>query len=94
MRNNKSKSTLFGIASSILSDIENDTRLKNALIEQGTRKECRFTIIINRNEKECQVHIDHATIVNSISKRIMESNVELEKIMNELGLKQKQDYEL
>ena len=94
MRNNMSKSTSFEIAASILRDIENDTILKNALIEQGTRKECIFTIIINGNEKECQVHIDHDAIVNSISQRIRESNVELEKIMNELGLKQKQDYEL
>lgn len=94
MSNNKSKSTLFEIAASILRDIENDKRLKNALIEQGTRKECRFTIIINGNELECNSMIDHDAIVNSISQRIRESNVELEKIMNELGLKQKQDYEL
>ena len=93
MNTSKPKSTLFGIAASILSTIENDTRLKDALIIEGNRKHCKFTILIDCNEMKCSAMIDHNAIVDSINQRIRESQRELKKIFDELGLKQKQDYE-
>ena len=90
---NRPKSTLFGIAASILSTIENDTRLKDTLIKRGERKYCEFKILINDTETKQYVMIDHNAIVDSINQRIRESERELKQIFDELGLKQKQDYE-